>query len=244
MVSRANILVVEDDAPVRFFLTETLTRDGHRVTPVDSGEAALERITQQQFDLVLVDLKLKGVGGIEVLAALRQKWPDAAAIVLTGYASLETAIEALRQDADDYLMKPVKAPMLRERVQAALRKRQEARRRVTPAEPEPDDFDAARFVQRGRLTVDFARHVILVKNHALDLSPTEFDVLAYLAQQAPRVVSSQELAREVQGYQSQPWEARDTVRYHIYRIRQKIALATGLTDVIRTVRGVGYAIDE
>ncbi|MBU0702680.1 MAG: helix-turn-helix domain-containing protein, partial [Chloroflexi bacterium] len=74
--------------------------------------------------------------------------------------------------------------------------------------------------------------------------PTEFDLLAYLVSEAPRVVSPQELVREVQGYESEPWEARDTVRYHIYRIRQKMKVGTESKSVIRTVRGVGYTIEE
>jgi DNA-binding response OmpR family regulator len=77
----------------------------------------------------------------------------------------------------------------------------------------------------------------------VQLSPTEFDVLAYLIEEAPRVVSPEEVAREAQGYE-QPWEAAETLRYHIYRIRQKIEESTGRRDVIHTVRGVGYTIGD
>ena len=75
------------------------------------------------------------------------------------------------------------------------------------------------------------------------MSPTEFGLLAYLVSQAPRVISAQELAHEVQGYDIESWQANDTVRYHIYRIRQKVQAATSRADLIRTVRGVGYAIE-
>jgi DNA-binding response OmpR family regulator len=102
----------------------------------------------------------------------------------------------------------------------------------------------ARFLQRGRLVVDFFRHVITIDGCLLELSVTEFDVLAYLIREAPQVVSPQELVRAVQGYDSQPWEASETVRQHVYRIRQKVQEATGRSDVIRTVRGVGYTIAE
>jgi DNA-binding response OmpR family regulator len=94
------------------------------------------------------------------------------------------------------------------------------------------------------LIVDFMRHVMTLDGHLLELSPTEFDLLAYLASEAPRVISPQELVREVQGYESEAWEARDTVRYHVYRIRRKAKAATGRTDIIRTVRGVGYTMGE
>jgi DNA-binding response OmpR family regulator len=90
--------------------------------------------------------------------------------------------------------------------------------------------------------VDLARHLITLDGQLLELSPTEFDLLAYLVSQVPRVVPPQELVREVQGYQSEPWEASETVRYHVYRLRYKMKEATGRADIIRTVRGVGYSI--
>lgn len=261
----ARILVVDDDPGVRFFLEEVLTRDGHRVVAVEDGKAALEQVTFQEFDLALIDLRLSDMGGMEVLAALRDRSPGTVVIVLTGHASLETAVEALRRGAHDYLFKPCKTVELRESVRAGLLKRQRERGQqellahlqsltdlleemglATPqqivAETTSPTEGRGRFLQRGGLIVDIARHTITLDGHILALSPTEFDLLAYLISEAPRVVSPQELVREVQGYESEPWEARDTVRSYIYRIRQKIKSATGRTDVIRTVRGVGYTI--
>jgi len=271
MVPRARILVVDDEVGVRFFLEEVLTRDGHKVVAVESGEAALECIATQEFDLALIDLMMKGIGGMEVLAALRRQSPDTGAIVLTAHASLETAVEALRQGAHDYLFKPCKTVELRESVRTGLLKRQRELRqrdllgqlerslsssleeiRATvveqPVPPPPAIAEPAagqvRFLERGGLIVDFMRHVITLDGHLLELSPTEFDLLAHLVSEAPRVISPQELVREVQGYESEPWEARDIVRYHVYRVRRKIKASTGRTDVIRTVRGVGYTIGE
>lgn len=265
MVATGKILVVDDEAGIRFSLEEMLTRDGHRVVAVESGEAALGRIAGEHFDLALIDLKLKGIGGMEVLAALRRQSPDTAAIVLTAHASLETAVEALRQGAHDYLFKPCKTVELRESVHTGLRKRQrELRQRGLLRQLErylndsaedtrasvPSDTtsgpveEQARFLQRGGLIADLTRHVITLDGHLLELSPTEFELLAYLISEAPRVVPPQELVREAQGYECAPWEARDIVRYHVYRIRRKVKAATGPTDVIRTVRGVGYTIGE
>jgi two-component system response regulator MtrA len=98
-------------------------------------------------------------------------------------------------------------------------------------------------LQQGDLLVDFGRHLIELGGHVVQLSPTEFDVLAYLVKEAPRVVSPEEVACEAQGYE-EPWDAAETVRYHIYRIRQKIAECTGRRDVISTVRGVGYTVGD
>jgi DNA-binding response OmpR family regulator len=261
--------VVDDEANIRSSLSEMLTQDGYQVWAVASGEEALKCIMRQVFDLVLLDLKLQGIGGIDVLAAIRQQSPDTIVIVLTAHASLETAVEALRQGAHDYLFKPCKPAELRESIQRGLQDRQQLRHvelleqieklanslesmrstvadwqeQTGPIEPEPP-VRQDRFIRRGGLIVDQLRHVITLKEHLLDLSPTEFDILAYLVEQAPRVVSAMELVQEVQGYEMESWEASETVRQHIYRIRQKIKEMTGQDDVIDTVRGVGYTICE
>ncbi|HLB49844.1 MAG TPA: response regulator transcription factor [Anaerolineales bacterium] len=272
MTVTAKILVVDDDDGVRFYLGETLARDGHEVTAVESGQAAMDQITSQQFDLALIDLKLKDMDGTEVLSTLRRQSPQTVAIMLTGHGTLETAVEALRQGAHDYLFKPCKTVELRESIRTGLLKRQQELRlrelveilerhmggqtageRSEPASAQPASAAAApaasaqeetRFLQRGRLVVDFMRHVITLDGHLLELSPTEYDLLTYLISAAPRVVSPKELVREVQGYQCEPWEVGDTLRYHIYRLRQKIRLATGQEEVIQTRRGVGYTIKE
>ncbi len=262
------ILVVDDDPNVRFTLEETLRHDGYEVIAAENGEAAMWLIEQREFDLALIDLKMKRVSGLDVLRALRQRAPGTAAIVLTAYASLETAVEALRQGAHDYLFKPAKTVELRESVRAALLKRrreQKHRALLTQLEQSlsdslqdlrstvgwPDDAspvasdgedDTGRFVQHGNLIVDMTRHIITLDGKLLELSPTEFDLLAYLVSEMPRVVTPLQLVQEVQGYASERWEASEVVRQHIYRIRAKIREATGRNDVIRTVRGVGYTI--
>ena len=281
MPTAAHILVVDDEAGVRFFLKELLERDGHQVVAVESGEAALECIAAQEFDLVLVDLRLQGIGGMDVLAAVRDTAPDTPVIVLTAHASLESAMEALRQGAHDYLFKPSQVVEVRESVRTALLKRQAAlqQRRLLAqltqhltgapekptldaAAPPPEQHSAsplsvsgslahvadlagnqARFSQQGGLIVDMMRHVITLDGHILELSPTEFALLAYLCSETPRVIPAQELVHAVQGYECEPWEARETLRYHVHRIRQKVRQATTRADIVRTVRGVGYTLD-
>jgi DNA-binding NtrC family response regulator len=120
----ADILVVDDDALVRSYLTRVLTHEGHKVLTVESGEAALACVAEQEFDLAFVDLKMDGVGGMEVLSVLRQQWPETIVIVLTGHPTLETVFEALRQGAFDYMFKPCRIADLRESVGKGLRQRQ------------------------------------------------------------------------------------------------------------------------
>jgi DNA-binding response OmpR family regulator len=260
------ILVVDDDEGVRFFLQEALSRDGYNVVAVDCGEAALQRIAGDTFDLALIDLKMPGISGIEVLTILRRQAPDTAVIVLTAYGSLETAVEALRQGAHDYLFKPCKAADLRQAVRAALQKQQRERRQrellaelestlahnlkviraiaAAPApETQPRPDAAAPAGPPRRLVVDQTRHLVTLNGQALDLSPTEFRLIAYLAAAAPRVVGARELIMQAQGYECSEREARDLVRYHIYRIRQK-ARCSNDGHFIVTVRGVGYALPD
>ena len=268
--AEATVLVVDDQPGVRFFLEEVLSEDGYVVVAASSGEEALEHIATQRFDAAVIDLIMKEVDGIEVLTALKRRAPDAAAIVLTAHGSLETAVEALRRGAHDYLLKPCKTSQLRETLRAALTKSRRDERRLaviaelerlltkslqelrTTGDASPDvsrtslaeaEREPERFLQRGDLTVDFARHLVTLDGQELRLSPTEFGVLAHLAKEAPRVVSPEEVACEVQG-DDEPWEAADTVRYHIYRIRHKIQERTGRSDIIHTVRGVGYTMGE
>ena len=270
MTQVAKILVVDDEASIRFFLQEALEREGYHVTPVERGEAALQRAQTESFDLALIDLRLPGMDGMQVLKTLRQASPDTAIIVLTAHASLESAVEALRQGAHDYLFKPCKTVELLESVASGLLKRQRELRRwqllsqlerdlsieleeirtavdskpVAPITFESKETSELRFIRWKTLFVDLTRHVITLDDTLIDLSPTEFNLLAYLAREAPRVVSPKELAREVQGYESEPWEARDLARYHIYRIRHKVTQATGRDDLIRNLHGVGYTLTE
>lgn len=266
MEPAARILVIDDEASIRFFLSELLTEDGYEAVAVESAEEALQLLAEQPFDLALVDLNLPAMSGMELIKVMHARCPDVIIIVLTAYASLETAVEALRQGAHDYLFKPSKALELRASVQNGLLKRQEKAQQqalVTqltslaqrtwapldlPAAPPPSigaaDQTSVRFIQRGQLMIDLLRHAITLDGHILELSPTEFSLLAYLADAYPKVVSAKTLVRAVQGYEVSSLEASDVLRYHIHRIRLKVRQATGRPDLIRTVRGVGYTLTE
>jgi DNA-binding response OmpR family regulator len=261
----ASILLVDDEPTIRFYLERLLMREGHQVVAVESGEAAIDCLAAQEFDLALIDLKLKGIDGLHVLAALRAQWPATPAIVLTAHATLETAVGALRQGAHDYLFKPFSTVDLRQSVQAGLLKRGQELQRTelmqraglawngvpdalpstapewskTPAASQAD----GRFLQCQGLIVDPIRHVLTLDGELLELSPTEFSLVAYLVSETPRVVSAQELAREVQGYDCEAREAADTIRTHVYNIRRKIKAITD-RDLLRTIRGIGYAVGK
>jgi signal transduction histidine kinase len=131
VVSKARILVVDDEPGIRYFLEETLRDAGYHVVSAESGKMALDLVSREGFDVALLDLKMNGIGGLEVLAVLHQQSPDTVAIVLTAHGSTRTAIEALRQGAYDYLLKPCDPQQLRESVRTGLdRRRQKLQERA------------------------------------------------------------------------------------------------------------------
>lgn len=274
-MSKSRILVVDDELYIRLFLEESLNREGYEVVAVSSGREVVDLIETWNFDLVLLDLILPELDGMEVLAQLRQYCPDTVVILLTAHATLYTAVEALRLGASDYLFKPCKTIQLRESVRRCLLKREQdlnQRRLLNQIEqliqankenlqlslphnpirsvsdilPEANIPTSTKpILHYGELLVDLSQHVITLQGQWLELSPTEFNLLAYLVSEAPRVLSPQELVREVHGwYTCEVWEARDIVRQNIYSIRQKIKATTGLTEIIRNVRGMGYTLTE
>jgi DNA-binding response OmpR family regulator len=254
MSSTGTILIVDDEQTVRHFFQRALQRDGHQVVTAASGQAALQASAAQAFDMVLLDLRLKDMNGIEVLEQLRQQRPATLVIIITAHGSLETAIKALRQGAHDYLLKPCSVAELRTSVRSGLAKRQQDLERAAVSQPpdaaradsmrgSPSGQDRQRIIQQRGLIIDSVRHVATLDGALLDLSPVEFGILAHLASEAPRVISPEEIARVVQGHDSFPGDARDSIRSHIYHIRTKLKAVTG-RDIIRTARGIGYAIDE
>lgn len=247
MTLRGTILIVEDEPGLRLTLEEMLTNDGHTVATVANGHNALELIRTEPFDLVLLDIQLGDMEGTDVLAALQEETPQTLAIMLTAYASLETAVASLRYGAHDYLYKPFSREKLQKSIERALckLKQRNENHENLPAGSTPVPIimeEKGRFMHYKSLIVDNSHRIIILESHLLELSPTEFELMAYMIQEAPRPISPQELVSKVHGYELEAWQASETVRSHIYHIRQKIKKTTGRTDVIRTIRSVGYAI--
>ena len=134
MTDHVQTLVVDDEERICFYLKDTLERVGHIVTTASSGEEALEILRDGRFDLTLLDLRLGGrVDGMQVLEAVRWRWPATAVVILTAHGTLETAVDAIRQEVDGYLLKPVEPTEVRRAAQEAL----ERRRRMIRADHPP-----------------------------------------------------------------------------------------------------------
>lgn len=251
---KGRILIVDDELPVRLTVREILRRAGYDATAVASGEEALELVRSQPIDLALIDLVMPGMGGVELMRRLQETAPDTVLIVLTARGSMETAIEALRLGAHDYLTKPCDDHLLKRCIAIGLTKRQEELRRrrlvstlgaaalelageAEPPSPVPAPT-VGEAIHLGDLTVDVTGHTATLAGRPLDLTPTEFDLLVVLARDAGRVLSHRELVRAIRGYEAEDWEAREIVRYHVHGLRSKL----GDADYVKTVRGVGYRL--
>ncbi len=226
-------LVVDDERGIRFFLSETLERIGHEVTTAQSGEEALALLRENRFDLVVLDLRLGGrVDGLRVLESLKWLWPDTAAIILTAHGSLESAMAAIREGVDGYLLKPVRAQELRQTVREVLERRARA-----PAQ----DKQRRTLLQAGALSVDPEKHLATFDGQPLDLTASEFKLLVHLMQNAHRVVPASELVKVVQGYDCEDErEAREIIRWYVHRLRRKVEPEPSNPQYIVNVRGVGY----
>jgi DNA-binding response OmpR family regulator len=228
-------LVVDDEEGIRYFLTETLQRAGYLVVTAGNGEEALARLRDEAYDLIMLDLKLGGrVDGMRVLESVRWRWPQTVVIILTAHGSLDSALTAIREGVDGYLLKPVEPSQVRQAVKEAF----ERRSRLAPA----DEVEGAEcLVERGAFTVDLRKHVATRDGVPLELTPREFSLLVHLMQNAPQVIAPTELVGVVRQYEAEhPHEAREIIKWYIHRLRRKIEPDPAKPRHIINVRGVGY----
>jgi len=232
-------LVVDDEERIRFTLKETLQRVGHVVVTAASGEEALDLLRETSFDVAVVDLNLGGrVDGLRVLEAVRWRWPGMAVVILTAYGSLESAIAAIREGVDDYLLKPARPDEVRRAIQEALERRKALAQSREAGEK-------ARIVQRGRFFVYLEQHLATLDGRPLKLTPQEFKLLVHLMQNAPRVVPPAELVRVVRDYDPEDlYEAREIIKWYIHRLRRQVEPDPSSPRHILNVRGVGYRFKE
>lgn len=271
----AVVLVVDDEGAIRYSVTKTLERSGYQVITASSGEEALDILNERNFDVVLTDIRMPGISGVDLLAQIKEQSPDAVVILMTGYASLGTAVESLRLGAHDYLIKPSTSEDIRESVKRGIERAHNLQRRrqllttirsnvnelsrTPPADviqppstpivrPQREYMEVppsnSTTMNIGPLTIYPGRYQIEVENKLIDLTPTEFDLLLYLAAHRGRVVPCSELVREVRGYGIEENEAREVIRPHVSNLRRKLKNAGQDPNILVNVRGIGYRLSE
>ncbi len=264
MSQSAKILIVDDEANIRLTLNALLSREGYDVTVAASGEEAVVLLDQQSFDLLLVDLKMPGIDGMQVVSALRERQHDTAVIVLTGHGSLETAVEGLHQGIFDYLLKTTDPAQVVERVKAGLedhnhRQRKErllnvvsaAVQELRGASPQKAGQETTASSQEreiiiGSLHLNTWHQVATLNGRSLSLTPTEFRVLLCLAEHVGQMLSYTQLVQCAQGYDASELEASELIKPHIHHLRQKLEPDPATPRYLLNVRGKGYIlqIDE
>ena len=232
----ARVLVIDDEKTLRHFLRLHLLEQGYQVSEAADGRAALELINQHYFEVALVDLRLTDMDGLDIVRHLRQVSPKTSVIILTAYASLDSAIEALRQGAHDYLTKPFDTPELLASVADGI-----ARQSVEPPvenEPEIDTLTVR------DLTINRANRQVIRDGELVNLTPTEFDILITLMAQPDIALDSVTLIKRVRGYEATESDARAIARVHVHRLRHKLEPDPANPRYVVTVAGGRYLINS
>jgi two-component system KDP operon response regulator KdpE len=226
------ILVVEDDDETRAALTRELTTRGYRVTEASDGQAAMRLWEGRRPDVVLLDLGLPDIDGLDIVRRIRRE-ATTPIVILSGRYEEREKVEALDRGADDYVTKPFGVDELNARLRVALR------RATGPA------ADHAGRVVVGPLEFDATRHEARVNGERVELTPREFEILRVLLSNAGRLVTKGRLLRAVWG---EAYQREDTYVYvHVSQLRRKLAAADPdgtLRDLIVTEPGVGYRVRE
>jgi DNA-binding response OmpR family regulator len=226
-----HILLVDDDALMRRSLAYTLARAGYRTSAAASAEDALEAAAADLPDLVLLDIGLPGMDGLDALKVMQQRFDLPVIFVTARRRELEQVL-GLELGADDYITKPFDSDILLARIKAVLRRSRRAP--AVPAAAPADRLDV------GDLAIDLPAHSVFVGARRLELSPREFELLLAFARDAERVLSVDELLERVwgAGYAGEP----QIVYVHVRRLREKLEDDPTTPQRIVTVRGIGYKL--
>ncbi len=225
MTNAGRILVIDDEPQIRRFLRTGLAGHGYAVTEAPAGESGLDLAASHKPDVVILDMGLPDLDGVEVIRRLRE-WSQVPVIVLSVREREQDKIAALDAGADDYLTKPFGIGELLARIRVALR-------RTAPPEEEP-------VFQTGELRVDLARRWVTLGSQEVRLTPTEYSILKFLVGHAGKVVTHQQLLRGVWGPEYQ--KESHYVRVYVGQLRHKLERDPARPEYILTEPGVGYRL--
>jgi two-component system KDP operon response regulator KdpE len=225
--ARTRVLVVDDEPAIRRFLNASLAAHDYAVFEADTGDSALGAVALLRPDLIILDLGLPDIDGIDVTRMLRE-WTRVPIIVLSVRGQESDKIEALDAGADDYVTKPFGVGELLARMRAALR-------RTAPGAAEP-------VLAVGQISVDQARHSVTVQGRPVQLTPTEYDLLLVLALNAGKLLTHRQLLREVWGAGAEL--DLHLLRVNIFNLRHKLEPEPSRPRYIVTEPGVGYRLQD
>ncbi len=222
-----NILVVDDDADLREMLRHNLGKQHYKVGSAENGEEALDKLADDTYDLVLLDIMLPGDNGLDILRQVRGMGLKTPVIMLTARGDVDDRVMGLDLGADDYLAKPFSMSELLARIRAILRRGSE---RVP-------------LLEAGDISLDTVSRAVRKSGEILELTSKEFSILEFLLYNKGRAVSRFNLAEHVWGDDFDPFTMSNFIDVHIKNLRQKIQ-NSGAPSIIRTLRMIGYIIDS
>ena len=265
MTPQNTILIVDDEDRLRLSLALILQKENYRVETAATAEDALDCLQLREYDLMFLDLNLPGMSGIDLLIEVHRQVPHMPVLILTAHAALESAIQAVRLGARDYLIKPVEPVLILTRVAEILAESEQPARKKeivgqiqgllaelqkmegedttpTSALATLPPANPARFLKKGNFDLDLhARHAALSGKY-IPVTGIYFDYLSTLLRHAPKAVAYKILVKESQGYDVAVAEARDLARWRIHQLRKVVEADPQQPRYILTVRGTGYRL--
>ena len=265
MGSSQSILIIDDEPNLRRSLGLILQREGYAITTASNASEAIQLLQAGAYDLTFLDIKLPDQNGLQLLPHIKEIYPDMPILILTAHATLDTAIEAVRLGARDYLLKPIDPEGILSRVEGILREQKPKRRReittqlqsllaelqsmdgkesqiITPSTVTLPK-DSTRYLKCGELILDRHTHSVQFTDCNTSLPPSTFDYLVTLVRHSPQPVTYEKLVLESQGFQNlSRTEAREIARWQIHEIRKLLEPDPRHPHLIITVRDVGYRL--
>lgn len=261
-----SILIIDDEPNLRRSLGLILQRAGYVITTASNAAEAIQLLRAGAYDLAFLDIKLPDQNGIQLLPQIRELYPEMPILILTAHATLDTAIEAVRLGARDYLLKPIDPESILSRVAGILKEAKPKRRReITDqmqnllaelqsmdgkedasspsAAPSSTKADPARYLKCGPLVLDRHTHSVQYNGCNTSLPPSTFDYLVTLVRHSPNPVTYEKLVQESQGYQHlSRAEAREISRWQMHEIRRMLETDPRHPRLVITVRDFGYRL--
>jgi DNA-binding response OmpR family regulator len=256
-----HILVIDDEASLRQSLARILQKAGFEVTTAENADQGLTFIETTGFDLIFMDLRMPGMAGLDALKLIHNKYPSLPVVLFTAQPDLNSAVEALRSGATDYLLKPLKPEAIIERAtniitsQKKEKRKQEVIAQIETLQAElknlnegsaeallPAQVSSDRFLKCGQITLDMHKRCLILKKRPIAIPPTSFNYLLVLARHASNVVSYQTLVTEAQGYETDMREAQELAKWHIHQLRRVIEKDAHAPAFLINVRGTGYRL--
>ena len=259
------ILIIDDEPALGQTLAAILKRTGYLPDLAVTGEEGMQKLRQDAYSLLFLDIKLPDVTGIDLLPQIHQIDPGLPVVILTAHATVDAAVQAVREGARDFLLKPIDPNDILMRVEKILKESQRPQRqreiisqmqgllselrlpereKLQPdvAEQAASNSEGNRFIKCGRLVVDLHTRHLMHDNVEISFPSSSFDYLVTLMRKSPEAVSFEDLVKESQGFDCERFEARNICRWHIHQIRKVLEQDSSDPHLLITVRNFGYRL--